>query len=257
MNIDIKDKINNLMGNRKTLGIIKQDLSERFSTLDKSLALFHRIYGNNNLKENIYRSLISSNQVNILLIGPPATCKTLFMQIIQESCNDVIYFDATNTSGAGLIEVLYRNQNAKVLIIDEIDKLKKNDLSCLLGLLNNGSVDKALKTIHYKFTMHVKIFATSNSSTKLSKPVRSRFQEYILPEYSDDEYVNVVKFCLDKLPAETSEIIAKVLLSHEKKDVRTALSIASLIQQNDSMDDIARVIENYIKYSSQEATDYN
>jgi RNase adaptor protein for sRNA GlmZ degradation len=78
-----------------------------------------------------------------------------------------------------------------------------------------------------------------------------------LTEYTDDEFIEVVKFCLDNLPAETAEIIAKILLSHEKKDVRTAISISNLIQQNDTMEDIARVIENYLKYSTQKVVDYN
>jgi replication-associated recombination protein RarA len=251
------NKLSSLMGN-KSNNVVKQDLSDRFTTQDKALALFHKIYGSEEMKENVYRTLIAENQVNMLLVGPPATSKTLFMQVIQEQCNDVIYFDSSNTSGAGLIEQLYNNQKAKILIIDEIDKLKKNDLNCLLGLLNNGSVDKALKTIHYKFTMNVKIFATSNSLAKLSKPVRSRFQIYSLPEYSDEEFVKVVQFCLkEKLLESTSETIAKILLANEKKDVRAAISISNLIQRGDTEEDIARVISNWLKYSSSSEVDYN
>jgi replication-associated recombination protein RarA len=251
------NKLSSLMGN-KSNNVVKQDLSDRFTTQDKALALFHKIYGCEEMKENVYRTLIAENQVNMLLVGPPATSKTLFMQVIQEKCNDVIYFDSSNTSGAGLIEQLYNNQKAKILIIDEIDKLKKNDLNCLLGLLNNGSVDKALKTIHYKFTMNVKIFATSNSLAKLSKPVRSRFQIYSLPEYSDEEFVKVVQFCLkEKLLESTSEAIAKILLANEKKDVRAAISISNLIQRGDTEEDITRVISNWLKYSSSSEVDYN
>lgn len=210
------------------------------------------------IKENIFRVLLSKEQVNVLLIGPPATSKTLFMIVIREQCNDVCYFDAPNTSGAGLIEVLYKNQKSKILIIDEIDKLKKNDLNSLLGLLNNGKIDKSLKGVTYNFSMHCKIFATSNSNTKLSKPVRSRVQEYHLPEYSDDEYIEVVKFCLsEKITPVTAEIIAKILLAQERKDVRAAISISNLLQMGDTMDDIARVVETWINYKSQDSIDYN
>ena len=178
--------------------------------------------------------------------------------VIQEQCNDVCYFDAANTSGAGLIEVLYNHQKMKILIIDEIDKLKKNDLNSLLGLLNNGKIDKSLKNMKYNFSMNCKIFATSNSNTKLSKPMRSRFQEYHLPEYSDDEFIEVVKFCLDKkITSITAEIIAKILLMHERKDVRAAISVSNLLQRGDTMDDISRVIETWIKYKSQDSIDYN
>ena len=180
------------------------------------------------------------------------------MMVIQERCNDVCYFDAANTSGAGLIESLYNHQKMKILIIDEIDKLKKNDLNSLLGLLNNGKIDKSLKNMNYNFSMNCKIFATSNSNTKLSKPMRSRFQEYHLPEYSDDEFIEVVKFCLaEKITSITAEIISKILLAHERKDVRAAISVSNLLQRGDTMDDISRVIETWLKYKSQDSLDYN
>jgi hypothetical protein len=91
-----------------------------------------------------------------------------------------------------------------------------------------------------------------------SKPVRSRFQEYHLPEYSDGEFIEVVKFCLEeKITSITAETISKILLAHERKDVRAAISVSNLLQRDDTMDDIARVIETWIKYKSQDSIDYN
>lgn len=255
---DYKEKITNLLNTQKS--VIRHDLSDRFSELDKSLAFFKKVYGFEPIKENIYLALTSPRQINILLTGPPASAKSLFVQIIAENCNDVVYFDATNTTGAGLIEVLYNNQNAKILIIDEIDKLKKNDQNCLLGLLNNGQVDKALKNIHYKFSMNIKVFATCNSNSKLSKPIRSRFQEYALPVYSDEDFVKVSRFCLqdrDDISSETAELIAKVLLAHEKKDIRLVISIANLVKKRHTEEDVIRVIENFLQYAPTQLVDYN
>ena len=253
---NVTDNLKKLM-NKKTDSVFTE-VPKTQTISEQSKEFFSKIFGLDLIKENIFRVLLAKDQVNVLLIGPPATSKTLFMMVIQEQCNDVCYFDAANTSGAGLIEVLYKNQKSKILIIDEIDKLKKNDLNSLLGLLNNGKIDKSLKGITYNFSMNCKIFATSNSNTKLSKPVRSRFQEYHLPEYSDDEYIEVVKFCLsEKITPATAEIIAKILLAHGRKDVRTAISISNLLQIGDTMDDIARVVETWINYKSQDSIDYN
>ena len=253
---NVTDNLKKLM-NKKTDSVFTE-IPKSETIPEQSKEFFSKIYGLDSIKENIFRVLIAKEQVNVLLIGPPATSKTLFMMVIQERCNDVCYFDAANTSGAGLIEVLYNHQKMKILIIDEIDKLKKNDLNSLLGLLNNGKIDKSLKNMNYNFSMNCKIFATSNSNTKLSKPVRSRFQEYHLPEYSDDEFIEVVKFCLDeKITSITAEIISKILLAHERKDVRAAISVSNLLQRDDTMDDIARVIETWIKYKSQDSIDYN
>ena len=243
--------------NKKTDSVFTE-IPKSETIREQSKEFFSKIYGLDSVKENIFRVLIAKEQVNVLLIGPPATSKTLFMMEIKERCNDVCYFDAANTSGAGLIESLYNHQKMKILIIDEIDKLKKNDLNSLLGLLNNGKIDKSLKNMNYNFSMNCKIFATSNSNTKLSKPMRSRFQEYHLPEYSDDEFIEVVKFCLaEKITSITAEIISKILLVHERKDVRAAISVSNLLQRGDTMDDIARVIETWLKYNSQDSIDYN
>ena len=85
----------------------------------------------------------------------------------------------------GLIQVLYENRsNIRLLLIDEISELKKNDIDALRGLMNNGRVSKTLKTLRYDFTIaKLKIIATCNNIGKLSNPIRTRFQEYVLNEY--------------------------------------------------------------------------
>jgi len=181
------------------------------------------------------------------------------MSTIQEKCNNVFYYDASNTTSAGLIAELFYNKNAKLIIIDEIDKLKRNDLSSLLSLLNNGKIVKKLKEIKYDFRIeNVKIFATSNSIVNLPKPVRSRFQEYYLREYSDDDFIKVVKFCLiKKLPEEICEAIGLMLISIERKDVRAAIGISNLLKTNDTKEDVLRVFENWTNYKMEGYGDYS
>ncbi len=253
---NVSDNLKKLMNKKTDSLFIDEPRSKTIQ--EQSKEFFSKIYALDLMKENIYRALLAKEQVNILLIGPPATSKTLFMEQIQEKCNDVCYFDASNTTSAGFLEVLYEHQRAKVLIIDEVDKLRKNDLNSLLGLLNNGRVVKTLKEIRYNFLMNCKVFATSNSNASLTKPMRSRFQEYHLPEYSDDDFIEVVKFCVaQRITEATAEIIAKILLAHERKDVRAAISISNLLQRGDTLEDISRVVETWLTYKSQNTIDYN
>ena len=254
--IDLKDKFSYFRFSRQNL--IK-DRYSNMTTQDQALQFFSNIYGLDGMKENLFRALISEEQINILLVGPPATSKTLVMSTIQEKCNDVFYYDASNTTSAGLIEELFYNRNAKLIIIDEIDKLKRNDLSSLLGLLNNGKIVKKLKEIKYDFRIeNVKIFATSNSIVNLPKPVRSRFQEYYLREYSDDDFIQVVKFCLiKKLPEEICEAIGLMLISVERKDVRKAIVISNLLKTNDTKEDVLRVFENWTDHKMEGCGDYD
>ncbi len=253
---NVTNNLKKLINKKNETVFIEDPVGE--DIVEQSKEFFSKIYGLNPIKENIYRTLLAKDQINVLLIGPPATSKTLFMTTIQEKCNEVCYFDAANTSGAGFIEFLHNHQKSKILIIDEIDKLKKNDLNSLLGILNNGKINKNLKNISYNFTIKCKILATSNSNTKLTKPMRSRFQEYHLPEYSDEEYIKVVKFCLSKNSDPIiSESIAKILLAHNRKDVRAAISISNLLQKSDTVEDIVRVVDTWIKYKSHGLIDYN
>ena len=112
----------------------------------------------------------------------------MICNIIEKNCYDVVYHDATSSTGAGLIESLYNNRSAKVLIIDEISEMRKNDIEMLRGLLNSNRVTKTLRTLRYDFTLpHLKIIATTNNINKLSAPIKSRFQTYLLEPYNDEQ----------------------------------------------------------------------
>lgn len=253
---DVKDRFNRFIPYRHSL------IKEKYlasTAQDQALEFFSNIYGLAGMKENLFRALVSDKQINVLLVGPPATSKTLFMTTIQQKCNNVFYFDASNTTGAGLIEELYNNRRTRLVIIDEIDKLKKNDMSCLLGLLNDGRIVKSLKQIRYDFRIeNIKVFATSNTLVNLSKPVRSRFQVYHLDEYTDEDFLNVVKFCLqNKLPEEINEMIGILLIDSDIKDVRTAMGLGNLLKKEDTKEDVMRVFENWNSHRMRENLDYN
>ena len=114
---NVKDRLSHIINNKQS--ILKENYGAR-TIKEQSEIFFSRIYGLYDMKENIFRALTSEEQINVLLVGPPATSKTLFMSTIQEQCNDVFYFDASNTTSAGLIEELYANRKARLIIIDEL-----------------------------------------------------------------------------------------------------------------------------------------
>ncbi len=256
--MNIKERIQNLMS-PENKGLIKVKVENTQSLFDQAATFFQKVYGLQDIKENLYLMLTSEEQVNCLLVGAPATAKTLFMQCIKENCRDVIFFDAAaGSTGAGLINLLKNNRSAKILVIDELDKLKKNDMNVALGLLNDGSVDKDLKDESIHFKMNCKVFATSNSTKKLSKPFLSRMQVYNLPEYSDEEFIDVVAYCLESKVALTDAVlIAKVLISHNMKNVRQAISVGKMIKKGMTQEEIVKVIETLIKYSTNQVVDYN
>jgi len=48
------------------------------------------------------------------------------------------FFDGTSTTGAGLLDYLFAHPNIQYILIDEIDKMKKNDQVVLLNLMETG-----------------------------------------------------------------------------------------------------------------------
>jgi hypothetical protein len=74
---------------------------------------------------------------NLLLCGPPACAKTLFLLGILE-CRKGVYFDASNTTNR-ILDVL-EEERPRVICIDELDKMQDNfRTSCSTSWKVDGS----------------------------------------------------------------------------------------------------------------------
>ena len=232
------------------------------STLEeKALNLFKEVYSYNDLKINLYRAIESEHNVNVLLIGPPATSKTLFIRCLYENLKNCIYIDVANASGRGIIDNLSSNRNTKYILFDEIDKLKRNEQSILFNLLETGEINVNLKSEKIKFKMNNPIvFGTSNSKERLTKPLFSRFQSYFLPEYTEEEFILVSEnLLLSKFHFSSfvSDMIAQRLLSCGTKDIRKVLQIAKLIKPTDGQKEVISIIDTFLKYQNESETEFN
>ena len=146
------------------------------------------------MKELLTRCLVVKDSCNILLSGPPASSKTIFLLSIQKEVSNACFIDAANASGPGLVDCLFEHPNTQVICIDELDKLKKSDQTALLNLLETGILSsiKVRKTRSIRME-GVKVFATSNGVDKLVGPLRSRFLEFELPEYTWEVFRDYTK----------------------------------------------------------------
>ena len=241
--------------------IFREPQDESLSIKQRALLMFKDIIGLDQIKYKVYRALLQDNRnIAILLIGAAATGKTEIFKIVEDSCNGVLFYDAAaGSTGAGLFETLRRNKRAKVLIIDELSELKKNEIDMIRGLAANGRVSKTLKTDSIDFTMKgLKIFATTNNPTKLSVPIKSRFQIYHIEPYSDSEFMEILKFRLLKMdivdPSMNQEDrenmaigLSRIMLKNRITNIRKALQVCSLIHKNDTYDEIIEEIKSYIE----------
>lgn len=170
------------------------------TTIEKAEQFFFPIYGLRDIKEKLYQSLIDSKQNNILLSGPSSSSKDMFLTKIHDQCNNVVYYDPALEKRPDLVDQIYENKNAKVIIIDNINKLRKSDWNILPHLLKNGIIEKTTKKDKIEIKMdNIKIFAASDDQNRLDNDeplskLRALFVEYNISEYNDEEFIEFVKF---------------------------------------------------------------
>jgi MoxR-like ATPase len=209
------------------------------------------IVGMEDLKKIMIKCIRSKEPINVLLCGPPACAKTLFLLAIHKKVNNCYFVDGANSSGAGMIEYLFEYPETRILLIDELDKINKRDQANLLNLLETGilSSTKIRKTAQQK--MQIKVFATSNNATKISKPLRSRMLEFHLKAYSYGEFLDISKELLSERYNHRnglSEAIAgSVWNIMRSKDIRDVLAIGKLAS---SVEDVQFIVQTMKKYGS-------
>jgi MoxR-like ATPase len=211
---------------------------------------FSNIVGYSDIKKLLLKSIISKEPVNILLTGPSSSSKTVFLLEMLEGLDDAYFMDASRVSAAGMIDYLF-NYSTKYLLIDEIDKMKTNDQAVLLNAMETGIISETkLKGKTRQKKMKIWIFATSNDVHRLSEPLRSRFMELHLKEYSYEEFIEIVRRLLKKryhLDINVSEKIAYAVWNQmNSKDLRDAVKIAKLTK---SSTDVDWLVDVQMKYS--------
>jgi len=76
------------------------------------------------------------------------------------------------------------------------------------------------------------IFATSNSTERLSKPLLSRFTVFEIPEYSYEEFEAIAVRIIKKLSRRTAIQITSSVWKSGSRDIRDVLKIAKLCMIN-------------------------
>lgn len=212
---------------------------------------FFNIVGYTDIKKLLLKSVISKEPVSILLTGPPSSSKTVFLLEMLDGLDDVYFIDAVGASGPGMVDHLFSN-NTKYLLIDEIDKMKKNDQAALLNVMETGILSETkLKGKTRQKKAKLWIFATSNYVERLSGPLRSRFMELHLEEYTYEEFAEIVRRLFKKkyhMSEELSEKIAyAVWNTMRSKDIRDAINIAKLTKSTTDVDWLVDVQMKYGK----------
>jgi MoxR-like ATPase len=232
------------------LHIIPEPQRERkLNTRERALNTFSNIEGLDDIKEMMLRAIESPERAHTLLIGPPACAKSLFMLEIEKGMQFEAYFtEGAATTKAGLQKFIAENPHKEIMIIDEIDKMPIQHQEGLLTMMERGgfTTTKVRNTQTVKANMA--IFATSNSTERLSKPLLSRFAVFEIPEYTYEEFEAISFRIIKKLPQNTIMQIASSVWKTGSRDIRDVLKIAKLCNPTDTEQDINRLISIHQKY---------
>jgi Holliday junction DNA helicase RuvB len=195
--------------------------------------LFEDIIGHDEVKELLVACLRAERPVHVLLSGPPALAKSVFLWDIERAAGTrALWLVGSSTSFSGLWDKVAEIR-PKILLIDELDKMKAVDIACLLSLMEGGRLVRAKKGRELDISIQVRVVAASNVLRMLSPELKSRFAIRRLPPYSRSEYMRVVRGVLvrrEGLAPELADEIAR-RLDGISQDVRDAIRAARLAPQ--------------------------
>jgi Holliday junction DNA helicase RuvB len=218
---------------------------ERLATL-KSEPLFDSIVGYSDVKRLFQLSLSSEKPVHLLLVGPPASAKTLFMMECMKL--ERSYFTlGSHSTKSGMLDYLF-DKRPRYLIVDEIEHMPMKDQTALLSLMETGILaeTKFQKTRN----THLKtwVFATSNSTERMLTPLLSRFVVLRFKQYSFGSFQEVCTHILvrEGVTLDIATAIADVVWTKLKsKDIRDCIKIGRLAKTKEDVEWIAHTLRAY------------
>jgi Holliday junction resolvasome RuvABC ATP-dependent DNA helicase subunit len=225
------------------------EVPEPLSVRERARKVFSNIEGLDDIKEMMLRAMESPERAHTLLTGPPASAKSLFMLQIEKYMRSKVYFaEGAATTKAGIQKFISENQHKEVIIIDEIDKMAMKDQEVLLTMMERAAFTSTKVRNTKTVKANVVIFATSNGTERLSKPLLSRFTAFEIPEYTYPEFEYISTRIVSKLPQNTVIQIASSVWKTGSRDIRDVLKIAKLCNPADTEEDINRLITIHQKY---------
>lgn len=208
--------------------------------------LFASVVGHENIKTILRYAIEAKERVGVLLQGPPASAKTLFLLELARLPNSY-YCLAQTTSGPGLAHVL-RVYEPLFLIIDELDRLDPNEVGILNSLLSTGWIVETKYGKAPPIQLNTKVFAAGINVQKLPADLLSRFIKLRFPAYIQAQFISICQSILPKegCDQETAGLIAREMwgMRQEKSDIREAVQIARLAQgERSRVEEVIRTLK--------------
>jgi len=219
---------------------------DELKPLPKQGELFSIIIGYDDVKRIFRMSLASENPVHILLVGPPASAKTLFMLELMKLQRSYFALGSHSTK-SGLIDYLFAKR-PRHLIIDEIEHMNAKDTTVLLSLMQTGIISETKHGRTRSTQLKTWIFGSCNSSDKLPRPLLSRFLVLRFKRYGYDDFKEISNnvLIMDGIDPELADYVSDIVWGKlNSKDVRDSIKIARLAKSREDVDWLIQTLKNY------------
>ena len=214
-------------------------------TESKASTLFNYIIGYNDVKRLVMLALDSDEQSHILLSGPPASAKTMFLESLSK-LKSSYFVDGSSATKSGLIDCLFLN-NPKYLLMDEIDKMSAKDQAMLLNLMETGIVSETKHNKTRTAKMKTSVFATSNNVSDIITPLQSRFFVVELAPYTYEQFYQISVHLLT-MDHKVSIAIAKNISDKVWANSRNIRDCVRVGRMAKSVDDIQFLICTFLNH---------
>ena len=237
------------VGSENDLSMTVQENTEDASKtepIQKSGELFSSIIGYNDVKKIFSLSITCEKPVHILLVGPPASAKTLFMLECMKL--ERSYFTlGSHSTRAGMLEYLFE-MRPRYLIIDEIEHMPIKDQTALLSLMETGIISETKFQKTRNTQLKTWVFATSNGTERMLTPLLSRFVTFHFKQYKFENFQQVTSRMLasEGVGSQLAVKIANAVWCKMKsKDIRDCLKIGRLAKNDEDVNWIIDTLKRY------------
>ena len=210
--------------------------------------LFDDIYGFKDVKDLFKMAIQAERPVHLLLCGPPASAKSLFMRSLTR-LERSYYAIGNSSTKSGIFDYLFE-QRPRYFIVDEVEKMNKKDQTSLLNLMESGILSELKHKQQRTTQLKTWVFASCNSTDKLLPPLLTRFRDIHFKPYTEEEFVQIVLNVLDReegVDRDIALLIADGVYNRLKSsNIRECVRIARLAK-NDSTQ-VNRIIDTFAKY---------
>lgn len=221
-------------------------------TVEAVMRAMQHIVGFEKLKLLIAETIAYHKRAHFLLEGPPASVKSTILDAIRNVVSDSTMVFGRGASAKGLSNKLFEEQPS-VLLMDELDKSKKEVREMILGLMETGEILNTKADDSRGIVLDTLVFAACNTSVMFSPEFKSRFAMHpCFDRYTRKEFIDVVVSMLAKdTPAELAEYIAIQVFDSELGDVRQARDIRKLMNSS-NIAEADRILNIKLEYRPRE-----